>query len=70
MKKFNEDKCLYVIHPLGKGIPLCLFEAINEKRLDKVLPRDLPLCLGHAKCKKLSKEERRWMFKEEGNEPL
>ena len=35
IKKPAED-CVYVIYPLGKGLPLCLYQVAKEKRPSKI----------------------------------
>lgn len=54
IKKPIED-CKYVIHPLGKGLPLCLYKAVKEKRLGDVKIRDLPMCKYQGVCPKENK---------------
>ena len=51
IKKPAED-CVYVIYPLGKGLPLCLYQVAKEKRLDNVKLRDLPICKYKNCCPK------------------
>ncbi|MBQ2923447.1 MAG: hypothetical protein IJE60_10270 [Tyzzerella sp.] len=51
IKKPAED-CVYVIYPLGKGLPLCLYQVAKEKRLDGVKLRDLPICKYKNYCPK------------------
>ena len=51
IKKPVED-CVYVIHPLGKGLPLCLYQVAKEKRLDGVKLRNLPICKYKNYCPK------------------
>lgn len=58
IKKSAED-CVYVIHPLGKGLPLCLYQVAKEKRLDGVKLRDLPICKYKNYCPKDEDEKRR-----------
>lgn len=58
IKKPAED-CVYVIHPLGKGLPLCLYQVAKEKRLDGVKLRDLPICKYKNYCPKSEEEKRR-----------
>ena len=58
IKKPAED-CVYVIHPLGKGLPLCLYQVAKEKRLDGVKLRDLPICKYKNYCPKDEDEKRR-----------
>ncbi len=58
IKKPVED-CVYVIHPLGKGLPLCLYQVAKEKRLDGVKLRNLPICKYKNYCPKDEDEKRR-----------
>ena len=58
IKKPTED-CEYVIYPLGKGLPLCLYQVAKEKRLDGVKLRDLPICKYKNSCPKTENERRR-----------
>lgn len=58
IKKPAED-CVYVIHPLGKGLPLCLYQVAKQKRLDGVKLRDLPICKYKNYCPKTEDEKRR-----------
>ena len=58
IKKPVED-CVYVIHPLGKGLPLCLYQVAKEKRLDGVKLSDLPICKYKNYCPKDEDEKRR-----------
>ncbi|MBR3993879.1 MAG: hypothetical protein IKI97_01195 [Clostridia bacterium] len=58
IKKPVED-CVYVIHPLGKGLPLCLYQVAKEKRLGGVKLRDLPICKYKNYCPKDEDEKRR-----------
>ena len=58
IKKPVED-CVYVIHPLGKGLPLCLYQVAKEKGLDGVKLRDLPICKYKNYCPKDEDEKRR-----------
>lgn len=51
IKKPAED-CVYVIYPLGRGLPLCLYQVTKEKRLDGVKLRDLPICKYKNYCPK------------------
>lgn len=39
-----ENRCPYVIFPLGKGLPLCLKKAVKEKKLTTVTIQDLDDC--------------------------
>ena len=58
IEKPAED-CVYVIHPLGKGLPLCLYQVAKEKRLEGVKLRDLPICKYKNYCPKDEDEKRR-----------
>lgn len=49
MKKMVVD-CPYVIHPLGKGLPLCIYREWKDKRLADVKLNELKLCCGVEKC--------------------
>lgn len=61
MAKINKpaEDCVYVIYPLGKGLPLCLYQVAKEKRLDGVKLRDLPICKYQNYCPKSEEEKRR-----------
>ena len=61
MAKLKEllKECVYVIYPLGKGLPLCLYQVAKEKRLDGVKLRDLPICKYKNYCPKDEDEKRR-----------
>ena len=58
IKKPVED-CEYVIYPLGKGLPLCIYKPATEKTLDGVKLRDLPICKYKNHCFKAEDEKRR-----------
>ena len=51
IKKPTED-CVYVIYPLGKGLPLCLYQVTVDKKLENVKLRDLPICKYKNHCLK------------------
>lgn len=55
IKKPVED-CEYVIYPLGKGLPLCIYKPATEKTLDGVKLRELPICKHQGYCPKGKKE--------------
>ena len=59
MAKYKEllKECVYVIYPLGKGLPLCLYQVAKEKRLDNVKLRDLPVCKYKNYCFKEEDEK-------------
>lgn len=57
MKKPPEDDCPYRIHPLGKGLPLCMHDAVKEHKLETTRLRDIPMCKQDGGCK--NKEERK-----------
>ena len=61
MAKINKqiEDCVYVIYPLGKGLPLCLYQVAKEKKLDGVKLRDLPMCKYKNYCPKTEDEKRR-----------
>lgn len=61
MAKINKPKedCTYVIYPLGKGLPLCLYNVVKEKQLEKVKLRELPVCKYQGVCPKTEVEKRR-----------
>lgn len=56
VKKPAED-CNYVIYPLGKGLPLCLYQVVKDKKLDDVKLRDLPICKYKNHCPKPEEEK-------------
>ena len=58
IKKPTED-CYYVIYPLGKGLPICLYNVVKEKNYENVLLRDLPICKYKNYCFKEEDEKRR-----------
>ena len=51
IKNPTED-CNYVIYPLGKGLPLCLYQVVKDKKLDDVKLRELPICKYKNYCPK------------------
>ena len=53
------ENCVYVIYPLGKGLPLCLYQVAKEKSLDGVKLRNLPICKHKNYCPKDEDEKRR-----------
>ena len=55
IKKPIED-CNYVIYPLGKGLPLCLYQVVKDKKLDDVKLRELPICKYKNYCPKAYEE--------------
>jgi len=58
IKKPTED-CIYVLYPLGKGLPLCIYRHVAEKKLDNVKLRELPICKNKNYCPKAEDEKRR-----------
>lgn len=58
IKKPTED-CVYVIYPLGKGLPLCLYQVTVDKKLENVKLRDLPICKYKNHCPKSEDVKRR-----------
>ena len=54
MAKINKpmEECYYRIFPLGKGLPLCLYQVAKDKKLDGVKLRDLPMCKYKNYCPK------------------
>ena len=58
IKKPTEE-CYYVIYPLGKGLPLCLYRAVKDKKLDDVKLRDLPICKYKNYCPKTEEEKKK-----------
>lgn len=44
-----ENPCPYVIFPCGKGVPLCLRSAVEEKKLATIKIQDLEDC-ERSKC--------------------
>lgn len=61
MGKYKEllKECYYVIYPLGKGLPLCLYHVVKEKKYEDVKLRDLPVCKYKNYCPKEDDEKRR-----------
>lgn len=59
MAKINNhtEDCNYVIYPLGKGLPLCLYQVVKDKKLDDVKLRDLPICKYKNNCPKTKEEK-------------
>lgn len=55
IKRF-EAQCNYAICPLGKGIPMCMYNIVKEHRLGEVKINDIPFCPGLKKCPFKSKE--------------
>ena len=53
------EACVYVIYPLGKGLPLCLYQVAEEKKLEDVKLRELPICKYKNYCPKDEDEKRR-----------
>lgn len=51
IKKPTEN-CSYVIYPLGKRLPLCLYQVMKDKNFDDVKLRDLPMCKYKNYCPK------------------
>ena len=58
IKKPAED-CNCVIYPLGKGLPLCLYQTVKDKKFDDVKLRDLPICKYKNYCPKTEEEKAR-----------
>ena len=50
------EECNYVICPLGKGLPLCLYQIVKDKKLDDVKLRELPICKYKNYCPKAEEE--------------
>ncbi len=43
-KPSSSDTCSEAIFPLGKGLPLCMFNICREHRTLEVKLRDIPIC--------------------------
>lgn len=53
MKKDNSiDTCPEAIFPLGKGLPLCMFDICREHRIREVKLTDIPVCKKPKGCYK------------------
>lgn len=66
IKKPTED-CVYVIYPLGKGLPLCLYQVAKDKKLDGVKLRNLPICKDKNYCPQIEDEKRRKQSEQTNN---
>lgn len=69
MGKYKEllKECHYVIYPLGKGLPLCLYQVIKDKKFDDVRLRDLPICKYKNYCPKDEDDKRRKQSEQANN---
>ena len=54
--KNSIEDCNYAIYPLGKGLPLCLYRIVKDKKLDDVKIRELPICKYKNYCPKAEEE--------------
>lgn len=51
-KPTKADECGEAIFPLGKGLPLCMYQICQEGRLADVKLQDIPPCGLPRKCYK------------------
>lgn len=67
--RFAPPDCEYVICPLGKGVPFCIYTHVKEHTLATARLRDLPSCPGMKKCRFQAEiEEERQAVKREANQ--
>lgn len=51
-QKAVSDTYTYAIRPLGKGLPLCTYNALKNHELSKMKLQDFPVCLFKGVCYK------------------
>lgn len=51
-KTTTPDTCPEAIFPLGKGVPMCMFDICREHRTKDVKLQDIPFCRHPKHCYK------------------
>ena len=67
-KPSSSDTCPEAIFPLGKGLPLCMFDICREHRIHGVKLQDIPMCGLSKFCYKVQFEQKR--MQEEQNKSV